>query len=128
MSLDLMNVFTALDWSKAGKETANLLSIAFNQNSRTGDRVARAVFDDGSVIYKIVTASGIVIQAAEFLPKITSTAQRDQRLESPSPHTAGNRCNYEYFTIHRFKCSSKKMTYSYGGLSYGIYCFRLIFW
>lgn len=86
MSLDLMNVFTALDWSKAGKETANLLSIAFNQNSRTGDRVARAVFDDGSVIYKIVTASGIVIQAAEFLPKITSTAQRDKVINDLSHH------------------------------------------
>lgn len=86
MSLDLMNVFTALDWSKAGKETANLLSIAFNQNSRTGDRVARAVFDDGSVIYKIVTASGIVIQAAEFLLKITSTAQRDKVIKDLSHH------------------------------------------
>ncbi len=89
MSSNLMKVFTSLDWNKAGKKTANLLSLAFNENKRTGTKVARAVFDDGSVLFKTVTKSGVVIQAAELLPKITSIAQRNEVIKelSRNKHT-----------------------------------------
>lgn len=89
MSSNLMKVFTSLDWGKAGKTTADLVSLAFDQNKKTDAKVARAVFNDGTVLFKKVTSSGVLIQAAEVLPKITSVAQRNEVIHdlSRNKHT-----------------------------------------
>lgn len=89
MSANLMKVFTSIDWERAGKKTADLLSLTFNQNKRTGAKIARAVFNDGTILFKKVTESGVLIQAAEVLPKITSVAQRNEVIKdlSRNKHT-----------------------------------------
>ena len=60
MPTTLMNVFKSVDLKGAGKTAANIVSLAFKPNKKTGARIARAVLDDGTTLIKTVTASGVV--------------------------------------------------------------------
>lgn len=77
MSANLMNVFTSVDLSRVGKHAADLVSLEFKTNKRTGSKIARAVFKDGVSIARQVTESGVISQTITKLPEITSIAQRN---------------------------------------------------
>ena len=77
MPTTLMNVFKSVDLKDAGKTAANIVSLAFKPNKKTGARIARAVLDDGTTLIKTVTASGVVSETVHRLPEIISVAQRN---------------------------------------------------
>ena len=72
-----MNVFRSVDLKSVGKTTANIISLAFKPNKKTGAKIARAVLDDGTTLIKTVTASGVVSETVHKLPEIISTVQRN---------------------------------------------------
>ena len=77
MSTNLLNVFKTGDLKEVGKTTANIVSLAFKTNSKTGVKIARAVLDDGRTLIKTITASGVVIETVHKIPEILSVAQRN---------------------------------------------------
>lgn len=77
MGVNLMNIFKNVDLKKEGKTVANVVSLAFKPNKKTGAKIARAVLDDGTTLIKSVTASGVVSQTIHKIPEITSTVQRN---------------------------------------------------
>lgn len=77
MSFNLMTVFSNNDLQKFGQTAANVVSLAFKSNKKSGARIARAVLDNGTTLIKTVTASGAVIQEVINLPAINSIAQRN---------------------------------------------------
>ena len=77
MPTTLMNVFKSVDLKGAGKTAANIVSLAFKPNKKTGARIARAVLDDGTTLIKTVTSSGVVSVTVHRLPEIISVAQRN---------------------------------------------------
>ena len=78
MTVTLMNVFNSNDLKVAGKTPANIVSLAFKPNKKTGDRIVRAALDDGTTLIKTVTASGVVSETVHKLPEIKSVDQRNQ--------------------------------------------------
>lgn len=78
MSFNLMTVFSNNDLQKFGQTAANVVSLAFKSNKKSGARIARAVLDNGTTLIKTVTASGAVIQEVINLPAINSLAQRNE--------------------------------------------------
>lgn len=79
MSTNLLKIFTNTDIKKeAGKTTANIVSLAFKNNHKTGSKIARAVLDDGRTLIKTVTASGVVSETVHKIPEIASVAQRNE--------------------------------------------------
>ena len=79
MSANLLKIFTNTDLKKeAGKTTANIVSLAFKNNHKTGSKIARAVLDDGRTLIKTVTASGVVSETVHKIPEIVSVAQRNE--------------------------------------------------
>ena len=84
MSTNLMNVFNNTDLKKVGKTTANVISLAFKPNKKTGAKMARAVLDDGTTLIRNVTASGVVSQTIHKLPEIVSVAQRNDVIKDLS--------------------------------------------
>lgn len=77
MSTNLLNIFKNSDLKDIGKSSANIVSLAFKPNKKTGARIARAVLDDGTTLIKSVTASGVVSETIHKLPEITSVAARN---------------------------------------------------
>ena len=77
MYFNLMTVFKNADLQKFGQTAANVISLSFKTNKKTGARIARAVLENGSTLVKTVTASGVEIQEVRILPVITSIAQRN---------------------------------------------------
>lgn len=78
MATNLMNVFKNVDLQGVGKTAANIVSLVFKPNKKTGAKIARAVLDDGTTLIKTVTASGVVSETIHRLPEITSTVQRNE--------------------------------------------------
>lgn len=78
MTANLMNIFKNKDLKNAGKSAADIVSLAFKPNKKTGAKIARAVLSDGTTLIKNVTASGVVSETVHKLPEIASVAQRDE--------------------------------------------------
>ena len=79
MSTNLLKIFSNSEIRKeTGKTTANIVSLAYKSNHKTGSKIARAVLDDGSTLIKTVTASGVVSETIHKIPEIVSTAQRNE--------------------------------------------------
>lgn len=78
MSVSLMSVFKNIDLVDLGKTTANIISLAFTPNKKTGAKIARAVLDNGMTLIKTVTASGVVSETICRIPEIVSVAQRNE--------------------------------------------------
>lgn len=78
MSTNLLSVFKNVDLKEIGKTTANIVSLAFKTNQKTGAKIARAVLDDGRTLIKTVTASGVVSETVHRIPEILSVAQRNE--------------------------------------------------
>ena len=78
MPFNLMTVFKRADLKQFGQAAENVVSLAFKTNSKTGTRIARAVFDNGTTLIKTVTATGTVLEEVIKLPEITSIAQRNE--------------------------------------------------
>ncbi len=78
MSTSLLSVFKNVDLKDLGKTTANIVSLAFKTNQKTGAKIARAVLDDGRTLIKTVTASGVVSETIHKIPEILSVAQRNE--------------------------------------------------
>ena len=77
MSTDLLSVFNRNDLETSGSSTANIVSLSFAPNKKTGAKIARAVLDNGSTLIKTVTASGVVSEAIHTIPEILSVEQRN---------------------------------------------------
>lgn len=77
MSINLPNIFKNAELKNYEKSTANLISLAFITNKRTGAKIARAVLDNGTTLIKTVTASGVVSEIKHTIPEILSVAQRN---------------------------------------------------
>lgn len=78
MGIDLLTIFKNADLKEIGKTTANITSLAFKPNMKTGERMARAVLDDGRTLIKTITASGVVTETVHRIPEILSVAQRNE--------------------------------------------------
>ena len=78
MPINLLSVFKNVDLKDFGKTTANIVSLAFKTNQKTGAKIARAVLDDGRTLIKTVTASGVVSETIHKIPEILSVAQRNE--------------------------------------------------
>lgn len=78
MPTNLLTVFRNVDLKALGKTTANIVSLAFKTNQKTGAKIARAVLDDGRTLIKTVTASGVVSETIHKIPEILSVAQRNE--------------------------------------------------
>lgn len=78
MATNLLSVFKNVDLKDIGKTTANIVSLAFKTNQKTGAKIARAVLDDGRTLIKTVTASGVVSETIHKIPEILSVAQRNE--------------------------------------------------
>ena len=50
MATNLMNVFKNTDLKNAGKSAADVVSLAFKPNKKTGAKIARAVLSDGTTL------------------------------------------------------------------------------
>lgn len=77
MAFNLMTVFKNADLQAFGQTTANVVSLAFKTNKKSGARIVRAVLDNGTTLIKTVTASGAVLEETVSLPAINSVAQRN---------------------------------------------------
>lgn len=76
--INLVNVFKNAELKKeVGKTTANIVSLVLKTNGKTGAKMARAVLDDGRVLIKTITPSGIVSESIIKIPEIASIAQRN---------------------------------------------------
>ena len=85
MSLNLLSIFSNAEVRKeAGKTTANIIDLAFRTNGKTGAKIARAVLDDGRILVKTITASGVVSETIHKIPDIVSTAQRNEIIKDLS--------------------------------------------
>jgi len=84
LSANLLTVFKNTDLKVLGKTTANIVSLAFKTNHKTGAKFARAVLDNGTTLIKRITASGVVIEQAITLPEIVSVAQRNSVIKELS--------------------------------------------
>lgn len=78
MPINLLTVFKNVDLKDLGKTTANIVSLAFKTNQKTGAKIARAVLDDGRTVIKTITASGVVSETIHKIPEILSVAQRNE--------------------------------------------------
>ena len=78
MPTNLLSVFKNVDLKDLGKTTANIVSLAFKTNQKTGAKIARAVLDDGRTLIKTVTASGVLSETIHKIPEILSVAQRNE--------------------------------------------------
>lgn len=78
MGIDLLTIFKNADLKEIGKTTANIISLSFKPNMKTGERMARAVLDDGRTLIKTITASGVVTETVHRIPEILSVAQRNE--------------------------------------------------
>ncbi|MBQ8554310.1 MAG: helix-turn-helix domain-containing protein [Clostridia bacterium] len=78
MGIDLLTIFKNADLKEIGKTTANIISLAFKPNMKTGERMARAMLDDGRTLIKTITASGVVTETVHRIPEILSVAQRNE--------------------------------------------------
>ena len=78
MSFNLMTVFNNADLQKFGQTAANVVSLAYKINKKSGARIARAVLDNGTTLIKTVTATGAVIEEVVKLPAINSIAERNK--------------------------------------------------
>lgn len=78
MRTNLMNIFNASDLKEVGQTAANVVSLAFKPNKKTGAKIARAVLDNGTTLIKSVTASGVVSGAVHKIPEIASVVQRNE--------------------------------------------------
>ena len=78
MGTDLLSIFKNVDLREIGKTTANIISLSFKPNMKTGARIARAVLDDGRTLIKTVTASGVVSETIHKIPEILNVAQRNE--------------------------------------------------
>ena len=78
MSTNLLNIFKTKDLRDVGKTAADIVSLTFKTNSKTGAKTARAVLNDGTTLIKTITASGVISEKAATLPKITSVLQRNE--------------------------------------------------
>lgn len=81
MAFNLLEVFEKADLKKFGRTTANIISLAFTVNKKTGARIARAVLDDGITLVKTVTSNGAVIEEAISLPVINNAKQRNALIQ-----------------------------------------------
>ncbi|MBQ3420964.1 MAG: helix-turn-helix domain-containing protein [Romboutsia sp.] len=61
-----------------GKSPADIISLDFKPNKKTGAKIARAVLSDGTTLIRNVTASGVVSETIHKLPEIASVAQRNE--------------------------------------------------
>ena len=77
MSVSLMNIFKTVDLKEVGKTSAHVVSLALKPNKRTGAKIARAVLDDGRILIKTITASGVISETVHKIPEITSATQRN---------------------------------------------------
>ena len=77
MPTHLLKVFKNVDFAEFGKTTANIVSLAFTSNKKTGTKIARAVLDNGTTLIKKVTESGVVSETICKIPEIVSVAQRN---------------------------------------------------
>lgn len=73
-----MNIFKASDLKEVGQTAANVVSLAFKPNKKTGAKIARAVLDNGITLIKSVTASGVVSETVHKIPEIASVVQRNE--------------------------------------------------
>lgn len=78
MQTNLMNIFKASDLKEVGQTAANVVSLAFKPNKKTGAKIARAVLDNGTTLIKSVTASGVVSETVHKIPEIASVVQRNE--------------------------------------------------
>lgn len=78
MAMNLMNVFKGTDLKNVGKSPADIISLDFKPNKKTGAKIARAVLSDGTTLIRNVTASGVVSETIHKLPEIASVAQRNE--------------------------------------------------
>lgn len=78
MQTNLMNIFKASDLKEVGQTAANVVSLAFKPNKKTGAKIARAVLDNGITLIKSVTASGVVSETVHKIPEIASVVQRNE--------------------------------------------------
>ena len=74
MATNLMNVFKNTDLKNVGKSAADVVSLAFKPNKKTGAKIA----SDGTTLIKSVTISGVVSETVHKLPEIVSVAQRNE--------------------------------------------------
>ena len=81
MGTNLMNVFNMTDLQKFGQTAANIMSLAFKVNKKTGARTARAIMDNGITLVKTITASGVVIEEVRKIPQVLSIAQRNEVIQ-----------------------------------------------
>ena len=84
MSTNLMNIFKTSDLKEVEQTAANVVSLAFKPNKKTGAKIARAVLDNGTILIKSVTASGVVSETVHIIPEtvhiipeIASVSQRN---------------------------------------------------
>lgn len=78
MPTSLLTVFKNVDLKSVGKTTVNIVSLSFKTNHKTGAKIARAVLDDGRILVKEISASGVVSEAIHTLPEIASVAKRNE--------------------------------------------------
>ena len=60
--MNLLKVFLPRDFRNSGKQPSELVELSFNSNMTTGERFARAVFEDGTALVRRVNAKGKVVQ------------------------------------------------------------------
>ena len=81
MPTNLLSVFKNVDLKAVGKTTANIVSLAFKINHKTGAKIARAVLDDGRILVKEISSSGVVSETVHTLPEIASVAKRNEVIQ-----------------------------------------------
>ncbi len=77
MTKNLLNIFSSSDFKSVNQKTSNLIELSFATNATAGNRFARAVFEDGSVLVKQVSEDATNKKVMHF-PKITSIPQRTE--------------------------------------------------
>lgn len=74
---DMTEAFRKAD-KKEGKTFADVASLSIKPNKKTGARIARAVFNDGSTIIKSVSTSGVSSETFSRLPSMTTIKERNR--------------------------------------------------
>ena len=78
MPTNLLNIFKVEDFKEVGKTAANIMQLEYKPNRKTGAKLARAVLDNGVILIKNVTASGVVSETMHKIPEIVSNEQRNE--------------------------------------------------
>ncbi len=77
MSINLPSIFTRNTLKEVSSTLADIISLNYGFNKKTGEKFARAVLKDGRTLIKSATKTGVEINQTIVIPAFRTVAERN---------------------------------------------------